>query len=143
MFKLIQRVFLVFLLLASAVYADSFIDKRTGLEWQLAQHLANSWEEAVAGCSSQTSDGGGWRLPNVKEAASLVRPFQNGANVDERYVGVLKGYQFSFYYTSSVAEYDPAKPFWVYLLSLTTGTIELRKENTGVILDGQLYFCVK
>lgn len=142
MSKLNYSLFFMLIFMSSMAFGASFIDKRTGLEWQLAQHISNSWEEAVAGCQAQTESGGGWRLPNIKEAATVIRPFQVGPNVDARYVDILTGYQFGFYYTSTVFEYDVSNPFYIYVLSLTTGTIELIQENTSA-LDGNLYFCVR
>jgi len=48
-------------------------DVNTRLTWQRTVAPSTyTWDEAKAYCPSVTSDGGGWRLPSLKELATLV-----------------------------------------------------------------------
>lgn len=126
-----------------ATTAATFLDQKTSLEWQVTQYLGESWEEAVAGCNNLTEAGGGWRLPNVKEAASLIQVYKEGPQIDGQMTEAVRSYKHFLYYTSTVAEYDSLDPFWVYYIDFTNGTIRLFRENTGNIADGAPYFCVR
>ena len=48
---------------------DVALDRLTGLEWETEYHEGQPWDDALATCINK---GGGWRLPNVKELASLL-----------------------------------------------------------------------
>jgi hypothetical protein len=48
-------------------------DNYTGLTWQRGvEHDNYTWQDAAARCSSVTSNGGGWRLPSLRELLTLV-----------------------------------------------------------------------
>ncbi len=55
-------------------FGDTVFDRMTGLEWEkVPSHESNrTWAEALEDCLTSTKAGGGWRLPNVKELASIV-----------------------------------------------------------------------
>jgi hypothetical protein len=56
-----------------SVTEDSVHDDRTGLTWQRAfAHDNYVWQDAKTFCSKITSNGGGWRLPSVRELLTLV-----------------------------------------------------------------------
>lgn len=51
------------------VEADTLIDRRTGLEWQLSDNGFDiAWDQARDYCVQQ---GNGWRLPDLDELASI------------------------------------------------------------------------
>ena len=51
----------------------SFFDPRTGLEWQKAFVDGQTWTEALDDCESSTAGGKtDWRLPNIKELATMI-----------------------------------------------------------------------
>jgi Protein of unknown function (DUF1566) len=56
-----------------SVTADSAHDRSTGLTWQRrVDHDNYTWPDAKARCASLDSDGGGWRLPSLRELLTLV-----------------------------------------------------------------------
>jgi len=68
-----------------AVNADNTItDNVTGLVWRRCSQGKNddatctgtagtyTWENALLQCENETADGGGWRLPNMRELMSIV-----------------------------------------------------------------------
>ena len=63
-------------------------DQETKLVWQQTASLASVvWSQAVADCSSNVAGlpGSGWRLPNVKELATLVDRSREFPAIDEAY----------------------------------------------------------
>jgi hypothetical protein len=58
---------------AYSVTEDLVHDKYTGLTWQRGvEHDNYTWQDANARCSSVASNGGGWRLPSLRELLTLV-----------------------------------------------------------------------
>jgi hypothetical protein len=55
-----------------AVAADTVKDLGTGLTWQRAVGPESSYASAVTYCQGLALDGGGWRLPRLRELRSLV-----------------------------------------------------------------------
>lgn len=47
-------------------------DSTTGLTWQKTPESAETWQAALSYCENLTYAGGGWRLPNRNELASLA-----------------------------------------------------------------------
>jgi hypothetical protein len=53
--------------------AETVYDTQTTLTWQRADDgTTRTWEAAADYCASLSLDGGGWRLPAVKELLSLL-----------------------------------------------------------------------
>jgi hypothetical protein len=46
-------------------------DKKTGLEWIAGPDRNTTWNEAILWTKSLTIDGGGWRMPTIKELKTL------------------------------------------------------------------------
>ena len=58
---------------AYSMTGDVAHDESTGLTWQRrVEHDNYSWRDAGHHCSTLDSNGGGWRLPSVRELLSLV-----------------------------------------------------------------------
>jgi hypothetical protein len=52
---------------------DSAHDEYTGLTWQRGvDHDNYTWQDAINFCSRLTANGGGWRLPGLRELLTLV-----------------------------------------------------------------------
>jgi len=52
-------------------------DARTGLQWLEGPDKETTWEEAKAWIESLDVDGGGWRMPTLKEMDSLDQKDNN------------------------------------------------------------------
>jgi hypothetical protein len=48
-------------------------DKETGLEWISGPDKDTNWDEAKSWVKSLTVDGGGWRMPTIKELKTLYQ----------------------------------------------------------------------
>jgi hypothetical protein len=48
------------------------VDSSTGLRWATVDLTPKSWDDALSACPSML--GAGWRLPSIKELASLASP---------------------------------------------------------------------
>ncbi len=70
-------------------------DTNTGLEWQRAASSSDlNWAGAVAYCANLTTDGGGWRLPSMKEIQTLVVETRTNPAVDTTYFSEAEGLRF-------------------------------------------------
>ena len=57
---------------------DCIDDHSTNLTWQqLPDSEARTWEQSLEYCKNLTLDGGGWRLPFLKELLTIVDPSQH------------------------------------------------------------------
>jgi hypothetical protein len=50
---------------------DVVLDQRTRLEWYTVPSAPIDWQGAMSHCACLPSDGGGWRLPTVRELLSI------------------------------------------------------------------------
>ena len=48
-------------------------DTKTGLEWFVGPDRNTTWDEAKSWAESLSIDGGGWRLPTLKELGTLYK----------------------------------------------------------------------
>lgn len=48
-------------------------DKKTGFEWIAGPDKDTNWDEAKSWVKSLTVDGGGWRMPTIKELKTLYK----------------------------------------------------------------------
>ena len=55
---------------------DGWLDRCTGLVWGPVSEWPMTWDEGLDFVARQAGDGGGWRMPTVEEAVSLLRPGQ-------------------------------------------------------------------
>ena len=63
--------------------SDTVKDTRTGLVWQRKVGMRDgTFDAAGRYCQTLTLAGGGWRLPGVKELATLVDPTRNDPAID-------------------------------------------------------------
>jgi len=64
------RAHLMPLLRKEAGEGDTWVDEKTGLEWEVGLHKMN-WQDAMKYAKSLSLDGGGWLLPSPKALKSL------------------------------------------------------------------------
>lgn len=80
-----KNIFLIAALFGNIAYADFtrsevgvVIDSNTNLQWQddYSDNGGNikygNWEDAIVYCADLDLDGGGWRLPNIRELVSSI-----------------------------------------------------------------------
>lgn len=81
-------------------------DVRTGLTWeQSPDFFYGAWSEAIAHCQAKTAGGQkGWRLPSIKELASLIDSSQKDPALPSGHpFGNIKS---SIYWSSTPSETD-------------------------------------
>jgi hypothetical protein len=89
--SLVAAFLLAFAGSAAAGYKDlgdgSVLDTATGLAWESASGTQTyTWQAALARCESLTTGGhGDWRLPNIRELASLIDYSRHMPAVDPRF----------------------------------------------------------
>jgi len=47
-------------------------DNLRGIEWEVSKSPYDKWDVLVKYCKDKTTDGGGWRLPNINELTTIV-----------------------------------------------------------------------
>jgi hypothetical protein len=91
------------------VHADNTItDNVTGLVWRRCSQGKNddatctgtaptyTWENAISQCANEAADGGGWRLPNIKELFSIVNLSGSAPYIDQAaFPATVTGYYWS------------------------------------------------
>jgi hypothetical protein len=69
---------------AYSLAGDSARDKYTGLTWQRGvEHDTYAWQDANSFCSRLDVNGGGWRLPSLRELLTLVDVARFEPSIDE------------------------------------------------------------
>ena len=93
-----KTILLIMIGLSSLVLADFtrlngvVTDNITKLKWQddysdnANAVKRTSWQNAIDYCEALTLDGGGWRLPNVKELESLVDSSKSNPSIDATFL---------------------------------------------------------
>jgi hypothetical protein len=86
-------------------------DTTTGLMWQQADDgIARTWEQALAHCEGSTlANRTDWRLPNVRELASIVDDSHSGPTIDPAF-----SCRSDYYWSGSTYAYNPAGAWSVY-----------------------------
>jgi hypothetical protein len=70
-------------------------DLSTGLVWQQATAGTMDWKSALKYCERLNLGGcSNWRLPNIKELASIVDLSRSGPSIDTTYFPDTMGYQY-------------------------------------------------
>jgi len=116
-------------------------DHITGLQWQdnLEYYTQEKpWKEAQIHCASLSLDGGGWRLPTVKELQSIVI---NAQFITSR-TTVFKNYRFSSHWSSTTYTDDPSSSAWGVYFHSIPGT----SNGYTTIQDKRVYYpfrCVR
>src|SRR5690606_23933433 len=96
------------------------LDTVTGLRRQReATTTEYSWANAATYCSSLPTDGGGWRLPTIKELQTLVDVRSADPTLDHN---AFPDTVPDFYVSSTAYADDTAKPWRVDFYSGTTYT---------------------
>lgn len=86
------------------VQAGTVSDRVTGLTWQQTVTSPKvTWQQASAYCPSLTLDGGGWRMPPLKELLSLIDPNEHDPAIDH---DAFPGAPGAPFWTASPAEPD-------------------------------------
>lgn len=86
------------------VSAGTVSDRITGLTWQqIATSPKVTWQQATTYCPSLMLDGGGWRMPPLKELLSLIDPNEHDPAIDH---AAFPGAAGSPFWTSSPVEDD-------------------------------------
>ncbi|MEW6220281.1 MAG: DUF1566 domain-containing protein [Thermodesulfobacteriota bacterium] len=90
-------------------------DLRTGLVWQKTGMLEGSWSQALAAAEALTLAGqSDWRLPDVKELASLLDYDSLGPKaMDPLFVHPAGARAQALYWSSTTSERTPAEAYFV------------------------------
>ena len=92
-----------------SVTGDLVHDRYTGLTWQrTVEHDNYTWQGANARCSSLGSNGGGWRLPTLRELLTLVDVTHYDPAID---ASAFPGTPSEFFWSSSPSR-APAGSAW-------------------------------
>ena len=101
-------------------------DNETGLQWQDDKAVADdnnrkNWQEAITHCESLSLDGGGWRLPNIRELLSIVDDSNSKIPIYPifKYVGTIS--KNSYLYWSSTSRSNSLNAFSVLFVSGSSG----------------------
>jgi len=91
---------------------DTVFDRLTGLEWEKVPLVSSgrTWEMALSECLNSTKEGGGWRLPNVKELYSIVEIRGEGTGC--QWNQVFQG-DCGWYWTSTPVPWSSSSAFGV------------------------------
>ncbi|WP_415407796.1 PKD domain-containing protein [Sulfurovum sp. CS9] len=85
------------------------IDNVTSLEWDDSFIVRRTWNDAIVHCNALTLDGGGWRLPTVRELETLVNYDECCPSMD---TVVFQNITLGNYRTSTTYENDSSKA-WI------------------------------
>ena len=85
-------------------------DTKTGLEWFVGPDRNTTWDEAKSWAESLSIDGGGWRLPTLKELGTLYKEGAETLNMTP----LLKD---SSWWIWSVETKDPSSA-WLFSFNL-------------------------
>lgn len=93
---------------------DEALDNYTGLVWQRRDSDEElSWEQAVAYCDSLTLGGQEWRLPSMRELATLVDEADVAPSINEEVFPDTKwGSRTNNWYWASHRAYNQATAAW-------------------------------
>ena len=104
---------------------DWVLDRTTALQWQKTPGSAMAWSDAVTYCTNQ---GGGARLPEIKELISLV-------DYSKFNLALPEGHPFqlvpSFVYWSATTFADGPTDAWIVFLS--SGDVNLSGKAAGIL----------
>jgi len=99
----------------TAISADEVQDNYTGLIWQRTGNSSGliTWDQAVAYCSSLTIGGNAWRLPSVRELATLVDEAQVAPAINRTmFPSTQYGAHSNNWYWAAHAERDSTTAWW-------------------------------
>jgi hypothetical protein len=95
---------------AYSVAGDLVHDRHTGLTWQRqVDHDDYAWQDANAHCASLGSNGGGWRLPSLRELLTLVDVTHYEPAID---ASAFPDTPSEFFWSSSPSRAPPAGTAW-------------------------------
>jgi len=99
----------------TAIDADQVQDNYTGLVWQRTGNSSGliSWDQAVTYCSSLTLGGQTWRLPSVRELATLVDEAQVAPAINRTmFPSTQYGARSNNWYWASHAQRGSTTAWW-------------------------------
>jgi hypothetical protein len=99
----------------TAISADEVQDNYTGLIWQRTGNSSGliSWDQAVTYCSSLTIGGNTWRLPSVRELATLVDEAQVAPAINRTmFPSTQYGARSNNWYWASHAQRNSTTAWW-------------------------------
>ena len=99
----------------TAISADEAQDNYTGLIWQRTGNSSGliTWDQAVAYCTSLTIGGNTWRLPSVRELATLVDEAQVAPAINRTmFPSTQYGARSNNWYWASHAERNSTTAWW-------------------------------
>jgi hypothetical protein len=88
------------------------VDNSTGLQWMATDSMPKSWDKALGVCANL---GSGWRLPTIKELASIASPGSLSPT------DPMFGLSASPYWSATPAAFDPTVS---WALDATDGTLK-------------------
>ena len=87
------------------------IDLATGLTWQRQDDdNTRNWNEAISYCQGLTLAGGGWRLPTIKELASIADYRVYNSAIDE---DAFPGTDWAAYWSATADAQDSLSAWYV------------------------------
>jgi hypothetical protein len=109
------------------VDADTVTDTKTTLVWQrMPGTHAVTFAAAQSYCQSLTLAGGGWRLPAMKELATLVDPTRYDPAIDSN---VFPGDASDFYWSSTAVQVITG--LRVYGVGFTDGAVNAETSDAS------------
>jgi hypothetical protein len=99
----------------TVISTDEFQDNYTGLIWQRTGNSSGliSWDQAVAYCSGLTIGGNTWRLPSVRELATLVDEAQVAPAINRTmFPSTQYGARSNNWYWASHPERNSTTAWW-------------------------------
>jgi hypothetical protein len=99
----------------TVISADEVQDNYTGLIWQRTGNSSGliTWDQAVAYCSSLTIGGNTWRLPSVRELATLVDETQVAPAINRTmFPSTQYGARSNNWYWASHAQRNSTTAWW-------------------------------
>ena len=74
---------------------ETALDKHTQLTWQRVPDSATrTWRQALEYCAQLPLDGGGWRLPSLKELVTIVDSTRREPAIDVRVFPLTKNERY-------------------------------------------------
>jgi hypothetical protein len=116
------------------VGADTVVDRTTKLTWQLTLGTAMTYDDAIKHCNELPMDGGGFRLPTVKELQSIVDLTRSAPAIDSNTFPGLQAGSLP-HWTSTTRAANEADAWYV---NFADGTVYWDSKTTSIFVR-----CVK
>jgi len=118
-------------------------DSRTKLEWQddysdNGGEIKNAmWEDAIDYCEALSLDGGGWRLPNIKELISIVDDGKSFPAINNTFELI----DSTVYWSST--SYSHASNYMAWYVNFKRGSVNYATKNSNPPISKPPVRCVR